>query len=202
MDRLARCRRDSGRRRRQRSPDRAPRWRRLGSLPRASVAADKSTLRPIQYKDIVILLRSMRVKADQYADACRAANIPVFREGGQGYFQSMEVRDLRALLALLDNPQQDIPLAAVLRSPLASLANPEDCLSRIRLAYPFQNSEFSIYRPPSLPRAFSVSPGHVEALRVYIANQEQHHRTETFQDEFRRLLTKYGLEWDERYVWD
>jgi putative transposase len=49
---------------------------------------------------------------------------------------------------------------------------------------------------------FSVSPGHVDALRDYIANQEQHHRTESFQDELRRLLTKYGLEWDERYVWD
>jgi putative transposase len=50
--------------------------------------------------------------------------------------------------------------------------------------------------------AFSVSPAHVEALRDYIANQEEHHRQESFQDEFRRLLTKYGLEWDERYVWD
>ena len=50
--------------------------------------------------------------------------------------------------------------------------------------------------------AFSISPGHVEALRAYIARQEEHHRTESFQDEFRRLLTKYGLEWDERYVWD
>ena len=50
--------------------------------------------------------------------------------------------------------------------------------------------------------AFSVSPGHVEALKVYIANQEEHHRRETFQDEFRRVLRKYGLEWDERYVWD
>jgi len=50
--------------------------------------------------------------------------------------------------------------------------------------------------------AFSISPGHVEILREYIANQEEHHRQESFQDEFRRLLTKYGLEWDERYVWD
>jgi len=50
--------------------------------------------------------------------------------------------------------------------------------------------------------AFSVSPSHVEALREYIARQEEHHRTETFQDEFRRLLKKYGLECDERYVWD
>ena len=50
--------------------------------------------------------------------------------------------------------------------------------------------------------AFSVSPGHVEALRVYIANQEEHHRHESFQDEFRRFLEKYGIDYDERYVWD
>ena len=50
--------------------------------------------------------------------------------------------------------------------------------------------------------AFSACPAHVEPLRMYIANQEEHHRKETFQDELRRLLTKYGLQWDERYVWD
>jgi REP element-mobilizing transposase RayT len=50
--------------------------------------------------------------------------------------------------------------------------------------------------------AFSVSPSHVDALRAYIDNQEEHHRVDTFQDEFRRLLRKYHLEWDERYVWD
>lgn len=50
--------------------------------------------------------------------------------------------------------------------------------------------------------AFSVSPAHVDSLRRYIANQEEHHRQETFQDEFRRLLKKYGVEYDEQYVWD
>lgn len=50
--------------------------------------------------------------------------------------------------------------------------------------------------------AFSVSPAHVEVLREYIGKQEEHHRTVTFQDEFRRLLVKYGVEFDERYVWD
>jgi REP element-mobilizing transposase RayT len=50
--------------------------------------------------------------------------------------------------------------------------------------------------------AFSVSPSHVEPLKKYIADQERHHRRETFQDEFHRLLRKYGLECDERYVWD
>lgn len=50
--------------------------------------------------------------------------------------------------------------------------------------------------------AFSVSPSHVDVLTKYIANQEQHHRRESFQDEFRRLCKKYGVEIDERYVWD
>ncbi len=50
--------------------------------------------------------------------------------------------------------------------------------------------------------AFSISPGHVEMLKTYIANQEEHHKKETFQDEFRRLLKLYGIEFDERYVWD
>ena len=50
--------------------------------------------------------------------------------------------------------------------------------------------------------AFSVSPSHVDALVDYIENQEEHHRHESFQDEFRRLCEKYGLELDERYAWD
>jgi REP element-mobilizing transposase RayT len=50
--------------------------------------------------------------------------------------------------------------------------------------------------------AFSISQSHGEALRKYIENQERHHAAESFQDEFRRLLKKHGLTWDERYVWD
>ena len=50
--------------------------------------------------------------------------------------------------------------------------------------------------------AFSISPGHVETLRAYIANQEEHHKTETFQEEFRRLLALYQIEYDEQYVWE
>ncbi len=50
--------------------------------------------------------------------------------------------------------------------------------------------------------AFSVSPAHIDALKEYIAEQEAHHRHETFQDEFRRVCRKYGVEIDERYVWD
>ena len=50
--------------------------------------------------------------------------------------------------------------------------------------------------------AFSVGPADLEALRSYIDNQEEHHRTRTFQEEYRSFLQKYGIEFDERYVWD
>ncbi|MCY2951963.1 MAG: hypothetical protein NTU53_08300, partial [Planctomycetota bacterium] len=93
-------------------------------------------LRPIEYRDIVILLRATRYHADEYADILRQRQIPVYNTGGSGYFDSMEIRDVLCLLRLLDNQQQDIPLASVLRSPLANLPTPDDALAQIRLAYP------------------------------------------------------------------
>jgi REP element-mobilizing transposase RayT len=50
--------------------------------------------------------------------------------------------------------------------------------------------------------AFAVSYSNVDKVKTYIANQEQHHRAVSFQDEFREFLSRHGLEWNERYVWD
>jgi len=96
---------------------------------------DTAALRPAGFGDIVILLRAMQNKAERFAGILRAHNIPVHNEGGSGFFQAMEIRDMLSLLAVLDNQQQDIPLAAVLRSPLAAIAEADDALARIRLAY-------------------------------------------------------------------
>jgi len=49
---------------------------------------------------------------------------------------------------------------------------------------------------------FSISPKNLDALRAYIDNQEEHHRTRTFQEEFRMFLEKNGIEYDGAYVWD
>ncbi|MCS7337058.1 MAG: IS200/IS605 family transposase [Verrucomicrobiae bacterium] len=49
---------------------------------------------------------------------------------------------------------------------------------------------------------FSIGFSQLEAVRKYIAEQDAHHRTVPFQDEFRRLLNRYQIEFDERYVWD
>ncbi len=49
---------------------------------------------------------------------------------------------------------------------------------------------------------FSIGFSQIEAVRNYIAGQEEHHRKISFQDEFRQLLRRYEIEFDERYVWD
>ncbi len=50
--------------------------------------------------------------------------------------------------------------------------------------------------------AFSVGQTEIETVLKYIHSQEEHHSTRTFQEEYRAFLTKYGVEYDERYVWD
>jgi putative transposase len=50
--------------------------------------------------------------------------------------------------------------------------------------------------------AFSVSQSMSDKVVAYIREQEEHHKTLTFQDEYRELLRRHGVEWDERYVWD
>jgi REP element-mobilizing transposase RayT len=49
---------------------------------------------------------------------------------------------------------------------------------------------------------FSVSPRDRDEAEQYVRNQEEHHRQRTFQDEYRAMLTRYGIEFDEQYVWD
>jgi len=50
--------------------------------------------------------------------------------------------------------------------------------------------------------AFSVKPSEVDVVINYIANQKEHHKKKTFQNEYLAFLKKYGVEYDERYVWD
>jgi putative transposase len=50
--------------------------------------------------------------------------------------------------------------------------------------------------------AFSAAPDELEALVAYVQNQEEHHKIRTFQEEYLALLKKYGMPFDERYLWD
>ena len=49
---------------------------------------------------------------------------------------------------------------------------------------------------------FSVSASNLEAVKHYIENQKEHHKRMSYQDEVRKFLKKYGMEWDEQYIWD
>ncbi|WP_077317825.1 helicase-exonuclease AddAB subunit AddA [Virgibacillus proomii] len=89
------------------------------------------TQRDLQYRDIVILLRSM-TDAPIIVDELKQQGIPVYAELSTGYFEAIEVKIIISLLKVVDNPRQDIPLAAVLRSPIVGLNEEE--LAAIRLA--------------------------------------------------------------------
>lgn len=88
--------------------------------------------RPAEYRDMVILLRSTLSWAPVMIEELRLEGIPAYGELSQGYFQASEVETMLSLLQIIDNPQQDIPLAAVLRSPIYGLTEEE--LAEIRLA--------------------------------------------------------------------
>lgn len=107
---------------------------------------DKHTksYRPLKWRDIVILLRSMQDKAQILAETLQNADIPVYASIETGYFQEIEVRVMISLLQIIDNPQQDIPLTAVLYSPIVNLSV-ED-LARVRLL----NQEGNMYEALSM----------------------------------------------------
>ncbi len=77
--------------------------------------------RPATWNDMVILLRSPRAKVEAYVKEFTRLGVPLIATRG-GFYESLEVRDLLALLQLLDNPLQDFPLLAVLRSPLGAFS--------------------------------------------------------------------------------
>jgi ATP-dependent helicase/nuclease subunit A len=81
--------------------------------------------RTVRYSDIVILLRSVKGRAWQYAAALSEHDIPIEFPGGEGYFETLEVTAALSLLSVIDNPIQDIPLAAVMCGPLYGFTSDE-----------------------------------------------------------------------------
>src|SRR5258706_11427024 len=81
--------------------------------------------------DMAVLLRAMSGKSEIYAMEFERAGVPLLVARG-GFYDSSEISDLLSLLQMLDNPLQDVPCIAVLRSPLAGLSLAE--LASIRVA--------------------------------------------------------------------
>jgi len=80
---------------------------------------------PLRKKDIVILLRSLSGWAEEFLSVLSAEEIPTFAESRTGYFTAIEVETVLNMLALIDNPMQDIPLVGVLKSPMVGMTNRE-----------------------------------------------------------------------------
>jgi len=102
-----------------------------GERPMQIYDKAKGIQRDAQYRDIVILLRSM-TQAPTIVDELKRQGIPVYAELSTGYFEAIEVKVMISLLQVIDNPRQDIPLASVLKSPIVGLN--EDELTKIRLS--------------------------------------------------------------------
>ena len=87
----------------------------------------------IDYKDMVILLRSPKKVAKNMVDIFSEEGIPSFAVSSDGYYSSVEVETVLAMLSIIDNPKQDIPLAAVLHSAMFDFTDEELC--KLKIAY-------------------------------------------------------------------
>ena len=92
---------------------------------------DKKEYRPIRWQDMAVLLRAVKGKAQILLEKLRAHDIPAYAEADAGYFEEKEVSLVLALLAVIDNAHQDIPLAAVLHSMVGGMTAAD--LTEIRI---------------------------------------------------------------------
>ena len=97
----------------------------------------------IEYKDMVILLRSPKKSAKDMVEVFTEEGIPSYAESAGGYYSQPEVETLLSMLSVIDNPKQDIALAAVLRSPMYSFTDEE--LSFLTIKYGSLVSAFACF---------------------------------------------------------
>jgi ATP-dependent helicase/nuclease subunit A len=116
-------------------------------------------MRAVRYRDFAVLLRSGGDAAAAMKDVLTQRGIPAYAELTKGYFDTIEITVMLSVLQLIDNPFQDIPLAAVLRSPLVGLN--ADTLAKIRMenrSAPFYIAltEFARKQRRQLPEPLAV----------------------------------------------
>lgn len=97
----------------------------------------------IKYKDIVILMRSVSSWAGIFEEIFSNEGIPFYFDGGEGYFETIEIQVILNLLKIIDNIRQDVPLLSVMRSPIGRFTTEE--LVKIRIAYPKYNYIDAVY---------------------------------------------------------
>ncbi|MDM5316856.1 helicase-exonuclease AddAB subunit AddA [Fictibacillus sp. b24] len=103
-----------------------------GNSPHLVFDKNTKSMRPAKYKDIVMLFRATSVWAPVILEEFKQQGIPAYAELSTGYFDATEIHVMMSLLKVIDNPLQDIPLAAVLRSPLVGMTGEELAVVRLK----------------------------------------------------------------------
>lgn len=114
----------------------------INELTTSKKIADlKGGIRDVEYKDIVILARSLKGFASDTSDILISHGIPVYAQGEEGYFDQLEIRLALSFLNIIDNSFQDIDMAAVMRSYIGGFTLDE--IAKIRMidnkAYLYEN---------------------------------------------------------------
>ena len=158
--------------------------RRIQRLMEEQLVTDKETgeLRRVRYSDIVILLRSLSGWADAFAGVLNEAGIPAYTVLATGYFSAVEVQTVLSMLRILDNPRQDIPLAAVLRSPIVGMTDEE--LARLRLT-----DKDASFHDCVLQRCALLAEAAEDQARA--EEQEQPAEEQVFEQKLHRFYTMY-----------
>ena len=86
---------------------------------------EENAYRRARFSDIVILLRSLSGWSEIFVNVLMNEGIPAYAQTKTGYFNTVEVETILSLLAVIDNPIQDIPLAAVMKSPITGMTDEE-----------------------------------------------------------------------------
>jgi ATP-dependent helicase/nuclease subunit A len=121
---------------------------------------EKEVSRAVEWRDMVVLLRSPRNKAEIFAREFNRVGVPL-QVKRESFYSATEISDLISLLQLLDNPMQDLPLLAVLRSPLVGLSVDE--LAMIRAGQHDDRFWAAMFKFASAPAQFSGAAGEIAA---------------------------------------
>ena len=158
----------------------------------ADRGSEPAQSRPIEYRDIVILLRSLPHKAAPIADILRRMGIPVRIDRQAGGLEGTEFNDVLSLLQVLDNPQQDIPLAAVLRSSRARRAVHRERAGRDpphRPRHSLSQRRGARMQPAAMISTCGRFGGHAPAIERYRQRMRQRPVAEVLWE----ILSQYAL---------
>lgn len=165
----------------------------IKELRRTYQVTDKATgkLRPVQYRDMVILLRSNAGWDDVFKKVLEAEGIPAFAASKTGYFATTEIQTVLQLLRVIDNPLQDIPLFGVLKSFFGGFSDQE--IASLKC----QNRENLLYQNL---RDCSVTQGDLgEKCRAFLEMLGRYRHMATFMP-IRQLLQSIFNEWNYQHV--